>query len=70
MLQRFLKNTGHSRRNQDSPSDYHVFGTYACGNHYGTTAALVGHDACLSCVDVRTRFTSIFPTTFTGPPLP
>ena len=38
LLQQFpLKNIGHSRRNQGTPNDYHVFGTYAYGNHYGNT---------------------------------
>ena len=30
-------NSGKSRRNQETSSDYRVFGTYAYGNHYGNT---------------------------------
>ncbi|CAE7790042.1 RE1, partial [Symbiodinium sp. CCMP2456] len=32
-----LKNLGQSRRNLEHASDYHTFGTYAFGNHYGVT---------------------------------
>ncbi|OLQ14156.1 hypothetical protein AK812_SmicGene1722 [Symbiodinium microadriaticum] len=33
-----LTNLGKSRRKQKHSSDYHVFGTYAFGNHYGNTS--------------------------------
>ena len=33
-----LTNLGKSRRKQKHSSDYHVFGTYAFGNHYGITS--------------------------------
>ena len=32
-----FQNSGKSRRNQATSSDYRVFGTYAYGNHYGNT---------------------------------
>ena len=32
-----FQNSGTSRRNQNTPNDYRVFGTYAHGNHYGNT---------------------------------
>ena len=32
-----LRNTGRPRRNQNSPNDYVLFGSYAYGNQYGIT---------------------------------
>ena len=37
LKQHDLRNSGSSRRNQETANDYQVFGTYAYGNHYGNT---------------------------------
>ena len=63
MLQQFsMKNTGHSRRNQENSSDYQVFGTYAYGNHYGNTNR--SHDMPELCKCVNSLLRKHLPRNF------